>query len=459
MKKKNTTFILILLVVMLLLASCEMDTLRSSQDPTAAQTTATAAETTETTMPPTETTVTISTEKIVFEKDEPYMNVWTCSFLLQKEKAFVFDNSIRDGLQAQAGFTETELPEGTIIADLNEFRPDHELYPGKTLFILPDDRCVFFEQSATDSGEPIFNGKPVKDFMRGQNYDYDYFEAEPKVVENYELLPDTPLDPSVAPKNIVIIVDWNGDGKTDTILRECEDAEKTWEQKVWFTDGATGKKTDITDHFARDDMGEFGGITDTIMLFKDEKTGRYALIDCFDTCSSDYSIFVYSYDKKSIVTYTDYFGTFIYKDGKMYELYGSFIFGNLGSMLTPLVFDGKSVQTDPNVKEFWWLSALKAEENGDAIPGYFSYTLKEVPAEKKTAGGYEEVVIPAGIAVYPKYFTWNDDKAKDAGILYFVLADGSEYRIAFEIANPWEWWVCTFGGVPQGEWFHCSWGG
>ena len=200
MKKKNTTFILILLVVMLLLASCEMDTLRSSQDPTAAQTTATAAETTETMMPPTETTVTISTEKIVFEKDEPYMNVWTCSFLLQKEKAFVFDNSIRDGLQAQAGFTETELPEGTIIADLNEFRPDHELYPGKTLFILPDDRCVFFEQSATDSGEPIFNGKPVKDFMRGQNYDYDYFEAEPKVVENYELLPDTPLDPSVAPK-------------------------------------------------------------------------------------------------------------------------------------------------------------------------------------------------------------------------------------------------------------------
>lgn len=459
MKNKNTILACILLASMLILASCDLDILSSSKDSTTPALTEAAVETTETTPAPTETTVTISTEKIVFDEYEPYFNVFSCYYLPQEEKAFIFDNSIRDGLQAHNEFAEVILPAGTVMADFNELRPDLNLnlYPGKTLFILPDDRCVFFEQSASKTGEPIYNGKPVEEFWGGMEYYYDYYEGTPKVVENYELLPDTPLDPSIAPQNIIINVDWNGDGKTDTIMRECASAERTWEQKVWFTDGATGTKTDITDRFARDQSEEYGGLTDSVMLFKDEKTGRYALIDCFDTCSCDYSIFVYSYDKNTIVTYTETYGVFTYEDGQMYEEYGSFIFGNLGTMRTPLVFDGKSVKTDPSVREYWWLAALVAEENGEAIPGYFSYTLQEVPVEKKTASGYEDAVIPAGIAVFPKYYIWNEKEVGDSCYLYFILADGSEYRIAFE-QEPHDW-DCTFGGVPQGELFLCSWGG
>lgn len=459
MRNKNTILACILLASMLILASCDLDVLSTSIDsktPTSVETTMKA---TETTPAPTEATVPFSTENIVFEEHEPYFNAFSCYYLPQTEKAFVFDNSIRDGLRAQNEFAEVTLPVGTVMADLNELRPDLKLnmYPGKTLFILPDDRCVFFEQSATETGEPIYNGKPAEEFLRSMEYYYDYFEGTPKTVENYELMPNTPLDPSIAPQNIIINVDWNGDGKTDTILRECESANRTWKQKVWYTDGATGKKTDITERFARDQSEEYGGLTDYVMLFRDEKTGRYALIDCFDTCSCDYSIFVYSYDKNTIVTYTETYGVFVYEDGRMYEEYGSLIFGNLGTMRTPLVFDGKSVKTDPSVREYWWLAALVAEENGEAVPGYFSYTLQEVPVEKKTASGYENVVIPSGIAIFPKYYIWNDKEVGDSGTLYFVLADGSEYRIAFE-QEPHDW-DCTFGGVSQGELFHCSWGG
>ncbi|MBN1892463.1 MAG: hypothetical protein JW780_06740 [Clostridiales bacterium] len=456
MKNKYSIMIFALIISTIFLSSCGLDLPDESQSSTTPPSTEAPTKVTETT-PPTETIVSISTEKVIFEEYEPYLSFGTCAYLLRAEKAFVFDNNIRDGLQAQDKFSETELPAGAVMADLREFRPGTELYPGKTLFLLPDDRCVFFEQSTSNSGETIYNGKPEKEFMRNQEYYYDYYEGEPKVVENYELLPDTPLDPAVAPQNITISVDWNGDGKTDTIKRECADVRKTWDQTVWFTDGATGEKTDITDRFARDMSGEFGGLTDFVMLFRDEKTGRYALIDCFDTCSCDYSIFVYSYDKKSIVSYTEKFGVFVYDDGKMYEDYGSFIFGNLATMRTPLVFDGKNVQTDPTIREFWWLTALKAKENGEAIPGYFSYTLKDVPVEKKTADGYEDAVIPAGIAVFPKFYTWNEDKVRDAGYLYFVLVDGSEYRIAFE-QEPYEW-TCTFDGVPQEELFRCEWGG
>lgn len=466
MKKKCLVLILFSLIFSICLASCDLNIRDDSEEPSTTPMTSwttpypditTAAETSVAESTTTAPTTPISTEKIVFEKDEPYLDIWRCSFLLQAEKAFIFDNSIRDGLQAQAEFTETELPEGTVMADLNEFRPDNKLYPGKTLFILPDDRCVFFEQSTSDSGEPVYNGKPAKEFLRSQeyyNYDICYYEDEPKVVENYELLPNTPLDPSIAPQNIIINVDWNGDGKTDTILREYANADNTWEQTVWFTDGSTGNKTDITDCFYRDDYAQFNGLTDRVMLLKDEKTGQYALIDSFHILSGDYSIFVYSYDQKSIVTCTYYFGFFAYENGKLYVEYGSFIFGNRGAMRMPLVFDGKNVQMDPTIKEFWWQTALQAEENGETIPAYFSYTLKEVPVEKKIADGYEEVVIPAGIAVFPKYYTWNDDNVRDAGILYFVLADGSKYRISFEVDS---WWDCTFSGVPQDELFFWSW--
>ncbi len=455
MIKKFSMLFLALLIAVSTLSSCYEDrpeSTRVSEDLSAAESTTQIP-----TEEPTEASMTISAEKVVFDEYEPYMDIWRCSYLINPEKARVFDDDIRDGLLAHDKFDEVELPAGTILSDLDEFRPDLVLYPGKTLFILADDRCVFFEQSASDIGELRYNGKPVPEFLGTVKSDYEYFEGETTVVENYELLPNTSLDSSIAPQNIIVNVDWNGDGKTDIITRECADAKRTWEQKVWFTDGATGKKTDITDRFARDESEEYGGITDYVMLFQDEKTGRYALIDCFDTCSCDYSIFVYSYDPGTIIKYDETGGVFVYEDDKMYVDDGSYIFGNLTSMRTPLVFDGKRVFRDPNVQEYWWLAALKAEETGDALPDYFSYTLKDVSVEKKTGSGYEEHVIPAGIAVFPRYFRWDEGKGNESGYLYFVLADGSDCRIGFETES--EWWACTFDGVPQNELFFCSWGG
>jgi hypothetical protein len=385
------------------------------------------------------------------------MDTWICSYLLSAEKARVFDNDIRDGLLAQDDFDEVELPAGTVMIDINESRPDLVLYPGKTLFILADDRCVFFNQSTSENGEPRYNGKAVTEFLGTAKRYFDYFDEERKVIENYELLPNTPLDPSIRPQNIIVNVDWNGDGKTDIITRECADADRTWEQKVWYTDGATGKETDISDLFARHDFEEFGGITNEVILLQDKRSGDYALIDCFDICSSDYSIFVYSYDPKTIVSYTETYGSLVYKNDSLYVLNGSFIFGNLTDIRTPLVFDGKNVFRNPTVQDHWWAAALDAQENGAALPDYFSYTLRGVSVEKMTWIGYEEYLIPEGIAVFPRYYRWDEGTGKTSGYLYFILADGSECRAAFEMNDGG--YDCLFGGIPQGELFYCSWGG
>lgn len=466
-KKCSFALILVALIPMLFLASCDLDIRDESKRPMTTPMTSWTTPTQEVTPTPepsAEPTVIepsspISNEKVVFEEDELYFNVFSgANYLLQAQKAFVYDNDVvSDGLLAQNEFTEVKLPEGTIIESLDSIRPGLEPYPDKMLFILADGRCVFFDQTISENGKPLYNGKLLSDILGSTKFYYFGDEGEPKEVENYELLPNMPKDYTVSAQNIIVNVDWNGDGTDDTITRECASAERTWDQTVWYTDGATGKKTDISDRFARDINDEYGGLTNEAILFLDEKTGEYALIDCFDTCSSDYSIFVYTYDPQTIVKYTERGGIFLFEEGKMYECYPSFIFGSLGTMKTPVIFSGEGLESDPSDKENWWLAAMEARDAGDEIPGYFSYTLKDVPVEKKTADGYEEYVIPAGIAVFPKYYIWNDNEVGDSGYLYFVLADGSEYRIAFEQEpNDWDW---TLGGVPQGELFHCAWGG
>jgi len=459
MKKKILVPVLLIMITMFFLTSCnevEKDDVIPSTTPTTIETTVKATETTPESAEATETTETIPTKKVVFEDYELDLDVYGCHYLLQEQKAFVFDNDVSDGLLMQDEFAEVQLPEGTILVSLDSIRPGLEPYPETMLFILADGRCVFFEQDISEDGKPLYNGKLLSDLVGAQRFFNLWDEGEPKVVENYELLPNIPLDPSIAPQNIIINVDWNGDRKTDTITRECADALQPRDQTVWFTDGATGIKTDITDRFASGVGEEHGILTNSVMLFQDDKTGRYALIDSMDLLSSDYSIFVYSYDEKTIVSYTENDGIFVYEDGVMYEVYLSFFFDIGQFMKTPLVFDGKSVKTDPSVREFWFLAALKAEENSEAIPGNFTWTLKDVPVEKKTASVYEDDVIQAGIAVFPKYYMWNNNEVRDSGYLYFVLADGSEYRIAFE-QEPQKW-SCTFGGVPQKELFRCEWG-
>jgi hypothetical protein len=461
-KKCTFALIIIALVFMICLTSCDLKIRDESKEPMTTPMTLLTTPTPEATTTAAESSVTepsspISAEKVVFEEYELDLNVFSSNYLLRAQKAFVYDHDVSDGLLAQDEFAEVKLPEGTILQSLDIIRPGLEPYPGKMLFILADGRCVFFDQSISDDGKPIYNGMLLSDMVGGVKFYNLYDEGEPKEVENYELLPNMPKDYTVSAQNIIVNVDWNGDGTDDTITRECASAERTWDQTVWYTDGATGKKTDISDRFARDINDEYGGLTNEAILFLDEKTGEYALIDCFDTCSSDYSIFVYTYDPQTIVKYTERGGIFLFEEGKMYECYPSFIFGSLGTMKTPVIFSGEGLESDPSDKENWWLAAMEARDAGDEIPGYFSYTLKDVPVEKKTADGYEEYVIPAGIAVFPKYYIWNDNEVGDSGYLYFVLADGSEYRIAFEQEpNDWDW---TLGGVPQGELFHCAWGG
>lgn len=460
MKKRRILMIAVCVVMASMLSSCDKGDVNTPDSSVESTTNSTAmsekSEKSETSEPSktSETSKSQSEPTIFFEDWELNIDSSGSVYLKADESVWVIDDDVHDGLSSTDEPYIDQLSIGTVMLPLANDQTSTDDISDNMLFLLTDGRCVYFEETDSVNGDILLNGKTESDLFGPYNDFVEYFYEDPeKVVEN-ELLPNTPLEPAIAPQNITMNVDWNGDGVTDSIRRECADPDRTWEQSIYYTDGATGVITDITDRFAGDISMEYVGLTDDPLLYWDEETHTYALIDCFDVCSSDYAVFVYTYDPETIVSYRETGGYFVFEDGNLFVDIGSFIFGNLRSIRVPAVFDGKSLDFDPSVQEYWWVSALGVKENGDALPGYFSYTLTEVSVEKKTDEGYEAYTIPAGIAVFPLYYT--DDKNGE-GFLYFLLADGQQYRAAYTCeAN---YYTYLFGGIDQEELFLCRWGG
>lgn len=456
MYKKVTCLFISIILVIFSIASCREEDNAQTTSQTSL-TTVTSEMVTESTQSTTSSNNSVpifegSGETLFLDDESGYIsNVWYATYLKNPESAWLFDSDISDGLSVREPFETVDLLPGTVMFDVSS-----DLFPGRNLYVLPDNRCVFFEQSQTDEGEIELNGKSLDAFMGIMSDGYTYSVEKPQIVENYELMPDTPLDHSIQPQTITINVDWNGDGIADTISRVFSDPNNLSEQIINYLDGATGEVTDITDRFATDEQGDFQGVTNEVMLMQNSNTGRYVLVDTIDTCSADYSIFAYSYDPETIITYEEIFGSFAYVDGKMYCDSRSFIFGNQGAIRNPLIFDGESLDYDSGVTEYWWMSAQVAKEQGAELPTYFTYTVEEVDAEKLIDEESQPIGIPVGTAIFPQYYQW-DDTTGESGYLYFLLADGSRCRIAFE--GDEEKAKCSFGGVPQEELFYCMWGG
>lgn len=395
MMKRITVLVIAMLIVLSALTSCSVKTPESKQSSeittVAEPSTATPTEkpTEATTEEPTEPTTTNPVDEFVEQ-----MDTYESLYLLQDEKAWISDIYPWGHLK-QDDIKETTLPAGTVMKASNNPYSD-DPYPGIDFYALADGRYVYFDQSTSPNGEVLYNGKTLSEFFGGFVWGdffraswYDLYDGEKKIVENYELLPNTPMDPSIQPQNMVINVDWNGDGKTDSIVRECPDPNQTWDCTVWYTDGATGEKTDVTDRF---DWEDYTWFTDYTMLFKDEKTGRYALIDTANYRSAECSIIVYSFDSNDIITRTGTWGSFVFENGKMYTQEGGYLFGGVPQTIAPLIFDGTSVTIDKS-QEVWWMAALEAKENGEALPGFYTYTLTDVSVEKKSGDSYDDYII------------------------------------------------------------------
>ncbi|NLW89737.1 MAG: hypothetical protein GXY43_08500 [Clostridiaceae bacterium] len=467
MMKRIIVLVIAMLIVLSALTSCSVKTPESKQSSeittVAEPSTATPTEkpTEAPTEEPTEATTTNPVDEVIVQ-----MNPYESLYLRQEEKAWI-SGFYPDGVLKQEDINETTLPAGTMMIAHSIYRPDSlDPYPGNDVYVLTDGRYVFFDHSTSANGEVLYNGRTLPEFFGSVVWGdlslaswYDFYDGEKKIVENYELLPNTPLDPSIQPQNMVIIVDWNGDGKTDSIVRECPDPNQIWDCTVWYTDGATGTKTDVTDRFFKREWEEFSVFSDYIMLFKDENTGRYALIDTVDTGSADYSVIVYSFDSNDIITYTETWGSFVFENGKMFLQNGGYLFGNVCQVIEPLIFDGTSVSVDESNREVWWVAAYKAKKKGDSLPGTFTYTLTDVSIEKKSGDGYEELIVPGGIAIFPQYYEWNEDEEQKAGYAYFLLVDGSECRSAFRVEDNEGNYYWSINGTDQRELFFCLWGG
>jgi hypothetical protein len=451
MKKIKVMFIIACVVMLTMLSSCDLRTVRTPdlqvKYTTNSTTSSETSETSETAEPRT-------APPVFFEEWELNTDPYGSVYLKADETAWVIDEDIHDGLCAMNEPYKDQLSIGAVMLPLDNVSTSTDKISDNMLFLLPDGRCVYFEETDSENGDILLNGKPASEFICPYYEDYEYIYTIPENVVEYEILLNTPLDPAIIPQNITVNVDWNGDGMLDTIRRECANPDWTLEQSIYYTDGATGVITDISDRFVRDDSMYYGGLTDDVLLYRDEKTNSYALIQCFDVCSCDYVIFVYTYDPETIVSYSETGGYFVFEDGNLFVDISSFIFGNGCSIQVPAVFDGKSLILDPGVQEYWWSSAFGVNENDDALSGFDSYTLKDVSVEKQTAEGYEAYTIPAGIAIFPLYYT---DDENGEGFLYFLLADGKEYRAAYTYKEGSFQYL--FGGIDQEELFWCSWGG
>lgn len=194
------------------------------------------------------------------------------------------------------------------------------------------------------------------------------------------------------------------------------------------------------------------------MLISGGTDNQPALVDCYEIDGSDYRIYIYTYDPGTIVSCeVIHDAAFVYEEGEMFLDTASFLFENLSDHRIPVLFDGKTLLSDPYVSEIWWKEALRAKKSGDGLSRYFTYTLTGVQVEKKTSGGFVEEVIPVGVAIFPQYYYWDEDNVGGTGYVHFLMADGTECRAAFEYDTEYKsYW---FGNDPQWELFHTSWAG
>ena len=258
-------------------------------------------------------------------------------------------------------------------------------------------------------------------------------------------------EPTPNPDVLVIHTDWNGDGVEDTFRREY--IEGDYKNGVLiYTDGVTGKMTDVTSCCGLDYFNKIRTFTDDAYLYEDA-TGNRVILDTLDMGWGYYTTHSYTYDPATILAYTDIDGDFSIEGDKLYLTRRSFIFGSCELMLVPASVSMNQLTAQDIGTEVWWISNLEAASDPTVLPPYSKITLQDFAAEKISGDTVEPVTILEGTNIYPLYSTMDES---GAGYLYFRTVDDGDCRASF--TAPKERNPVLFNGINQGDIFVLDWG-
>ena len=370
-------------------------------------------------------------------------------YLLSEQEVTVVDAHVSDGITQSENGEKIVLPAGTIAVPLDTTGSVAMDLAKDTIFMLNDGRCVVFGVTEGSDGTLLFNGQKQEDIL-GRRVFPEY--PVPTEKAEGELRASEAQDPTVSYKVLTIKTDWNGDGVEDTFRRDRAKANTDSDGVLTFTDGATGKVTDVTKYCASDDSGVISALTDRA-YFCEDQAGNPVILDTFDVCSSDYMTFAYTYDPTTILAYQEVGGYLTVENGSLYLIRDSVVFGNLEAMLVPASIADNVLTAQDIGTKIWWTANREAGKDPSAVPPVYTCTLQDFAAEKITGDVVEPVTVPAGSAVFPLY-TVTDESG--AGVFYFrTIADG-DCQANFTLAD--DGYYVMFGQTSQNDLFWCGWG-
>jgi len=370
-------------------------------------------------------------------------------FLLSEQEVKMIDVQVADGIVAE-DLGSLILTAGTILVPLDaEYEPSMEL-TGDTIFVLLDGRCISFDMTVGQEGEPRFNGLAEADILGRRVYP----EYQDMVVKDSgELRAMEEPDPNLTVKVLTITTDWNEDGVKDTFRRELIDGSEEQSGMLIFIDGATGMETDVTQYCGTRDNGFIDVLTNGAYLFEDEE-GNRMILDSFDVCSGDISTFLYTYDPEIIFAKEEIYGDFDVKNGELFLLRNSMVFGNLEQMIYTVTIEKGDFRVWDTSMELYWAENRDAVENASSQASVFTCALQELTAERITGDIVETIRIPVGMAIFPLYTVVDES---GVGVLYFrTLADG-DCMVSYTLDN--EGGEPIFGELDQRDLFWCAFGG
>ena len=374
-------------------------------------------------------------------------------YLLSDVRAVLCDADVSDGISDTEDGTVIRLSGGTVLMPVWESDDLIGVFSPGLRWVTMDGRCIRVNATINADGTVLFEGKEAKDLFSNAAastsafYGTSNFDVASDVTAVREVYPMQPADHSQSYREIVIRVDWNGDGKEDCFDRKYRIIQngRFYDPQVIYTDGATGETTDITDKFSTTTNGEPDVFSDSIFLYRSED-GRYALIDTLDQYDGMNMIRtrIYHFGAKSLLVTEDVDGQYESIDGKSYIQTPAEVFGF-----------GFAVRKEVEVQDDFSIriqSDLQTYVNSSPGAIAFTYAFAEAYAEKKNGSQWEQTLVPAGIAIFPDRLEMSD---ADKGYIYYVTYDGTQYRapVLLHVGGLSVNWI---GGTDQTLLYQCS---
>jgi len=376
-------------------------------------------------------------------------------YLKTDVSAAVVDADVTNTIPGEGAGETAALPAGTVLYPANPDPMDVLAFAEDMDFITYQGVRVHISTGISSDGNFLLDGKAIADMLGGA------FERIDEIAANYQQTEDVDeivmkpweaLDPHAFYKKIIVRIDWNRDGIEDEI---CQTNDDTLSNTLTFTDGKTGKVTDLyaltivpENNNPDTDVDDTVGLKlDSTSLVVQNSKGEYGILSPVYYGDRGCYSYAFWYDPDTLIackrigepfSYQNA-QPFSYQDGKLYWHPYTNCLGNLWVMN----------QTVDLADDFNFTNFSKTIYYSQApYVTHVVYTKILADIEIANGSGYETSTLAPGIVILPDRLETQDDGTT---YLYVTLADGHEGRFTYttgEGGSP-----VYLGGVDQTEMF------